>query len=201
MCERGREIDKRRNFDSLYARISFDPFRMHACNVIRVARLKLQRSAVISRRLQCRALLFRDISAAKNGRIKRLGAHRIKNNVELTPRVTNFFRTSFISGKARHRIYALTKTKFHEMFLSFLITAVLITRKTLRFYEQFHAKLSDFHFIKMRRINSYATRDSRVKNLSVYIIIITGASTLCIYSSAASREINIPGEVKLRHFC
>ncbi|KAL0110217.1 hypothetical protein PUN28_013692 [Cardiocondyla obscurior] len=34
----------------------------------------------------------------------------------------------------------------------------------------------------------------------LYVYKIT-TSTLCIYSSATFREINIPGEVKLHHFC
>lgn len=37
-------------------------------------------------------LLFRDFSAAENGQFKWLGAHRVKNNIELTPRVMDCFR-------------------------------------------------------------------------------------------------------------
>lgn len=113
MSARGRTVDRRRNFDSLCA-ILFrfpSPLCMYVYSVIKVARLKLKRSAVISRRLQ--RLHF--YSVAENDHFKWLGAHRIKNNVGLTPRVTDFSETSFISGNLppRYRVYALGRvTKY-----------------------------------------------------------------------------------------
>lgn len=105
---RVREQD-RRTLQFLFARslsILLPP-RMHACNVVKVARLKLQRSAVISRRLQCRAFSFRDISAAENDQFKRLGAHRIKNNIGLTPRVTEIFQKRILQVGALESLPSL----------------------------------------------------------------------------------------------
>lgn len=95
---------KIRTFDSLCA-IPFEPLRRRACTRVRHYQSRAIKITALCGHLPkitMLALLFRDISVAKNGRFKRRGAHRIKNNVGLTPGVTVFSRNEFHERPTRH---------------------------------------------------------------------------------------------------
>lgn len=66
-------------------------------------------------------LLFRDFSATENGQFKRLGAHRIKNNIGLTPRVMDCFRNELHKWEPSSSLSSLSRwprSRFRKYFSS-----------------------------------------------------------------------------------
>lgn len=120
MSAGGRERSTDVAISILFARGPFQsPSPSRKCNVIKVARLKLHSCGQLPEITV--STLFIPVTSPVAASFKRLGAHRVKNN-GLIPRVT--LRLGFY-----------TPGHYDYFILRNISRTVLITRRTLRFYD------------------------------------------------------------------